>query len=533
MHITKRQIHPWVNVIVAGLLIGIAIKNNYIFLGIFSIAMLYYNEKLLISYSWKLYVSGVFLSTQLVFLSTVWWFNSITAGGWSESVWILSPQQWLMCSLVFASFLVSFVAITPRLVLKRYHDRSMNLEGFALSWSMALVIAEILMSLAMSQITRGNGVPLIPSWNFWSSALLIPDIKVGSFIKSTFGFWGSSFILNIFVATCVDTLGRIRLIHAKKRLIQSLLPLLTLVFGVVLFISLSTIIFDRNKITQDEIEVVTVSSRASSNSYLEAISKETNNDKTTIVVLPEYSSLLNPFPAGILSFNNKDYLDNIKQNTSPNTLIIGTEDEYRDGKRFVVSYILNNQMSVIRTRQKQFLVPGGEYITPWIDDLVSILDSKSINKFTKERGRHVLNQNVEINKDTKLSRQIGLGACSTILTPFAYQHEVARGARILTTSVSYEQFKRTPQYEKYAQRFAVFNAQALKTPLVLSAFDGKALVIDSNGSIMQTKKDGILRTTVNLRTSTSLYARLGDRTIVLTMLIATGIYLYFFRKRGL
>ena len=495
--------------------------------------MLYYNEKQLIKYSWKLYISGVFLSTQLIFLSTVWWFNSITAGGWSESIWILSPQQWLMCSLVFASLLVSLVAIAPRLILKKYYEKHMHLEGFALSWSMALVITELLMSLAMSQITRGNGVPLIPSWNFWSSALLIPDTKVGSFIKSTFGFWGSSFILYIFVATFLDTLSRIRLNHTKKRLIQSLLPLFILVFGVVLFISLSTIIFDRNKLAKDNIEVAAVSSRASSNSYLEAISKETTNDKTTIVVLPEYSSLLNPFPAGILSFNNKDYLDIIKRNTSPNTLIIGTEDEYRDGKRFVVSYILNNQMSVIRTRQKQFLVPGGEYITPWIDDLVSILDSKSINKFTKERGRHVLNQNVEINKDTKLSRQIGLGACSTILTPFAYQHEVARGARILTTSVSYEQFKRTPQYEKYAQRFAVFNAQALKTPLVLSAFDGKALVIDSNGSIMQTKKDGILRTTVNLRTSTSLYARLGDRTIVLTMLIATGIYLYFFRKRGL
>ena len=119
------------------------------------------------------------------------------------------------------------------------------------------------------------------------------------------------------------------------------------------------------------------------------------------------------------------------------------------------------------------------------------------------------------------------------MTPFAYQHEVARGARILTSSVSYEQFKRTPQYEKYAQRFAVFNAQALKTPLVLSAFDGKALVIDSNGSIIQTKKDGILRTTVNLRTSTSLYARLGDRTIIIILLICAGLYLYYLRKRGL
>jgi len=533
MQITKRHLHSWVNVIVAGLLIGIAIKNNYIFLGIFSIATLYYNEKRLIKYSWKLYVSGVFLSTQLVFLSTVWWFNSITAGGWSESVWILSPQQWLMCSLVFASFLVSFVAIAPRLILKKYYEKHMHLEGFALSWSMALVITEILMSLAMSQITRGNGVPLIPSWNFWSSALLIPDIKVGSFIKSTFGFWGSSFILYIFVATCLDTLGRIRLIHTKKRLIQSLLPLLILVFGVGLLILLSTVIFDRNKLAQDDIEVVAVSSRASSNAYLEAISKETTNNKDTIVVLPEYSSLLNPFPAGILSINNKDYLDTIRQNTSANTLIIGTEDEYRDGKRFVVSYILNNELSVIRTRQKQFLVPGGEYITPWIDDLVSIFDSKSLDKFTEERGRHVLNNSVEINKDTELTRQIGLGACSSILTPFAYQHEVARGARILTTSVSYEQFKRTPQYEKYAERFAVFNAQALKTPLVLSAFDGKALVIDSNGSIIQTKKDGIIRTTVNLRTSTSLYARLGDRTIFLTILIAAGIYLYFLRKRRL
>jgi apolipoprotein N-acyltransferase len=531
MKISKEHIQPWLNVIIASTILGLAIKNNFIVIGLFCIVVLYINERKLVTSSWIMYLSASFVATQLLFLTTTWWFTEINAEGWSQSIGAFTPQQMLGGLLVLASFLASLVALIPRIFLKKYTSEKTDWYTFAVAWSLAMLAIELILSLVMSQITRGNGVPFAPSWNFWSIALLLPDNSAAILIKSTFGFWGSSFFAVLLIAFGVNSVQRLSTLRKPtKHVVTAFVPFLLLITLVSFVMLCSKAILNSYKIPEKTVQAVAVSADAASNVYLADIAKEFRNNNKTIIVLPEYSSLLNPYPAGILSVNNKDYTQLIRKSVSPDTTIVGTEDVYLDGKRYVASYALDSELRITKSRQKQFLVPGGEYVTPWVGTLLSSLDKTSVQQFSKDRGRYVLDKKVEI-QNTKI--QIGLGACSTVLTPYAYRLEVSQGARILTSSISYEQFKKTPQYESYAQRFAIFNAQSLKTPFIISAFNGEALVIDSRGMITNKTRDGAIRSTVNLRTEMTLYGKLGDKLVVTLIFLITGSILLIKKRPNL
>jgi apolipoprotein N-acyltransferase len=531
MNLSKEHIQPWLNVIISSAILGFAIKNNLMIIGLFCVVVLYINERKLVTSSWIMYLSAGFIATQLLFLTTTWWFTGINAQGWSQSIGVFTPQQMLGGILIFASLLASLVALVPRIFLKKYTSTKPGWYTYAIAWSLTILAIELILSLAMSQITRGNGVPFAPSWNFWSIALLLPDNSAAVLIKSTFGFWGSSFfavLLIAFSVNCVQRLSNIR--KPTKHVITAFVPFLLLITSVLIVMLCTKVILNSYKIPNKTVQAVAVSADAASNEYLEDIAEEFRNNKKTIVVLPEYSSLLNPYPAGILSVNNKDYTQLILKSVSPDTTIVGTEDVYLDGKRYVASYALDSELRITKSRQKQFLVPGGEYVTPWVGTLLSSLDKTSVQQFSQDRGRYVLDKKVEI-QNTKI--QIGLGACSTVLTPYAYRREVSQGARILTSSISYEQFKKTPQYESYAKRFAIFNAQSLKTPFIISAFNGEALIIDNRGMVINKTRDGAIRSTVNLRTEMTLYGKLGDKLVVTLIFIITGSILLIKKRRNL
>lgn len=534
MKIHKTTLFPWLGVIFAGFSLGYSIQRNVILVGLLAVCLLFYCENKLVQYSLRIYASALYLSLQALFISSIWWFTKISASGWNQVIWKFSPQQWLAIILFIASVFVACLALIPRILFKLYYKKIPQGFSLILIWCCTFLASEILLSTGMSIISRGNGVPIMPSWNFSSLALLVPGGLIGTMLPATFGFWGSSFVVAAVCATITRTLSetawRTKLFVQKNRRLYAQLSA-TLIVIVLVCLMANGVSAKVGTMPPEKVNVIAISANASSNQYLGAVLREVKNTDKTIIVLPEYSGVLDPFPAGILSNRNKDYSDDLKKHATRATYIVGTEDQFVDGKRHVISYALDNTLEIKRSRQKNFLVPGGEYVTPWIQKFISSFDQKSVDQFAEQRGRYVLKNAKTISSQNKDIREIGLGACSTILTPYAYRQEVQQGSRVLTSSVSYEQFKNTPVYERYAQRFAIFNARALKTPLVLSAYNGSALIIDAHGSIIEKTNDGIIRTSVQKRTEKSTYALLGDFVIVGLLFTGSGLYVLIRRRR--
>lgn len=454
-----------------------------------------------------------------VFLSCTWWFLKITATGWNTYIWILPPAVWLGVVLTVCVGLSALFAALPRLIFFYYVKRQGSEFGRVFVWAMAMVLGELSLSLAMSFITIGSGVPLFPSWNFSAAALLAPTQGLAGSVLPYLGFWGTSYLVFLIGALSVE-------VYRKRSIKKVLASASALVFGFLLIVGCAKL-FDSSALKKTNgkertVDVVAISAKDGTNQYFDSILKHPFSDTAqTMVVLPEYSSLLRPFPGGGLNNpSNKDYRKEYTTVLSKREVYtLGTEDAFYSGKRYVESYVLNSELEKIKVEQKTLLVPGGEYMIPWTGKLIETLDSRSIDTFYKERGRFVDTSlsKLDGDTDTGLGSKIGVGACSMVLIPFSYRDQVAEGAEILASNVSFAQFQNAPEYARYSLRFSAFIARSLDRPFISSSSFGPAYIMDSRGSILKETHAGIISGPVKLSKTKTPYSVLGDTGILLIL----------------
>lgn len=511
--------------------LGSAILYGYLAAGIISIGVLYLIERKCILLSYKKYLLITFFGSMILFLRCTFWFTNISASGWGSKIWIFSPSQWLTGVLIVCAVFVCFLSLLPRILLWFIVKKSVDIKVlFPLVWSTCLILVEICISISMAIYTKGNGTPILPHWNFSSIALIIPSKSSLGNIFELFGFWGSSFIIYLVVSTLIELTVLIK--NKTNRSYKIYLPVLYISFGILLLSIANYAIKLHSKQNPYKTNVMAISSDQNNNSYLEDIvNVNKSSRKDFVIVLPEYSSLLGPFPNGILDLQNKDFRMQISSSLNKNSLIVGTEDHYVDGTRYVETYVANNKLEVVKSKQKEFLVPGGEYIIPMVNYAINKVDSRAVTSFATERGRHVIKNPRAPQKSDSSAKNIGIGACSTIITPYAYRKQVKEGAQVLASNVSFSQFKNAPEYENYVKRFASINARSLSRPFIVSAYSGSALVIKSNGSVQNQINNGIIKTEVSSTASRTIYSILGDIIIVIGICIMTIIvtvrFVYF------
>lgn len=519
-----------ISFIFLNVLLGISILKNIWALGIVCLILICLIERQLLNKSLRSYFIVIYLGYLTIPLVTMLWFIKITASGWSSRIWNISPHIWLFVALFVCIAISTIMAILPRLFLYRI-SLSKKLQSllYIISWPLCMLLFEIIFSYSFSLLTRGNGVPLAPSWNFISASLLIPATSYFGNVLSVMGFWGSSYY--IFLCTVIVSSVIRYFYFSKNKKTKHLYVLLLTLLILLSFPFINNVVGLQTEYMNTRI----IATRASKtdNRYLENVvnSVHKSNSENNIVVLPEYSDLLRPFPSGVIDTNNKDYRDQIKDAAkNKNLAIVGTEDRYSSGQRYVETYVLDSNLDRSASRQKEFLVPGGEYIVPWIGWIMERLDSRSLSSFYKERGKSVLPiQPVQSNSET--SSKIVMSPCSTILTPYALRTQVKNGGRMIAYNVSFAQFPNAPEYEMYSKRFAAFAAKSLGVPIVTSSVEGDTYVMNKDGRYLEQSNYDFIDKEINLASRHTIYAEIGDGgIIIMIIMLSISIYLALFTR---
>lgn len=387
------------------------------------------------------------------------------------------------------------------------------------------MLAELVVSVGFSIATAHSAAPIAPTWNIFSITLLVPSSFFVS-VSRVAGFWGTAWALCFFVASIAE------IFSARSKLNRNALTAIV----AIVFLLVGLLAYDQSQSSPTNDYYAAAVSNDSRYDYLEQLPGEIDNpqDHPTVVVLPEYSSLLHPYgglPAG-LGYDARYVYPDIY--SDKNIYFVGTENEKSDNKNYVESYVVNGKLDKVKRQVKTFLIPGGEYSIPWARNLISIFDSNAVDTFDDARGRIVINRHLETANDSNATK-IGIGACSTLMMPYHFRNEVNDGAEFLTSNVSYEQFTRAPEYQRFATRLARFHAVALDRWMVVGANQGNALVINSEGTVVAKAAHGeVASATIKGSDTKTLYARLGDLLIVSVLigmpLLLASIYRVKFSK---
>jgi apolipoprotein N-acyltransferase len=243
-----------------------------------------------------------------------------------------------------------------------------------------------------------------------------------------------------------------------------------------------------------------------------------------MLVMPEYSYI----------FTNKAYKQAetmaTKQLFTDNKglIITSRSDEASEGhKNLVTFYKPDGQISA--SQEKQFLIPGGEYI-PYFYEWILVLSGN-----TSVIGNHAQKNTVTPSDQVAQpveykSERIGSLACSGAIAPEFYRQLTDEGATILTNSAALSTMGLSSSYYAQARQMAAFLAVSNARPFVQSARGAQVFALDSNGrAIVESDQPGIHYVEADITTNGRKipYIYLGDGVVVLALglILLIGMYI--------
>lgn len=473
----------------------------------------------------RLLSAAVFLGNIAFMMTVMSWFRNIDAFGW-QNIGPFSPNLVLMFALFIASAFCSiFVALFWLLLGKLMQNTRVATASlsYIYVWGLAMMLVEIIRALSFSLFVSHSRAPIEPSLNLFSAGPLIYGTPLGP-LSRLFGFWGSSFLIFIVGSLLFTAVGillaRRHAVFVRRNIWKAAYAICV---TAVIFL-LSGLTLSGSQTSSTDFDTVAVSQQQNM-TYLQELADQLSAadiDRPVVVVLPEYSALLHPYSDASLfnpTYDGREDLPRILKGKQ--AYLVGTEDELAKDGRYVETYVVNSELQKIKRSEKTFLIPGGEYIPPLISNAIKRIDQYAVINFSNSRSRSVLKENLPPDTTDPVARLIATGPCSAILTPFHFRKQVAGGAVLLTSNVSYEQFAHAPEYREYTHRFARFTAYSTARPFIIGARAGEAMVYSATGNVLAGSGDTIKATHKfeNLSHKKTLYVMLGDTFIVGLLLI--------------
>lgn len=515
----QRELLKWVTI---SILYGLCLSRAWNLSAFLALIIQFFLLSKLLSVSrlQRLYI--IFLSQFSFMFAASLWFRNIDALGW-QSIAGLPPAFWLMLGMAIVCVLCSLVGTLIFALCDRYVAivRTKKVLTSIYLIAMLYMVMELARSIAFSVIVHKSGMPIEPSWNLYSTALLVSTNSFG-LVGRTMGLFGTSFVVYFTAASLALIIRRGQNKTVNYQLVVVCMLILVTIYG------LSFIKIGGGR--KETLSIVVVSQTASEFDYLQKLKSflQHDGDVPTIVVLPEYSNLLHPLSnAGMFSLNYDARYEFPEKFKGKNIYFSGTELEYAASRRYAESYLVNGQLHKLKRQVKSFLIPGGEYIPPWIKASLSKADKNTVAQFTNSREREVISLQLPPEASDNITNTIAISACSELMKPYSFQRQTRQGAYLLTSNVSFEQFTRAPEYQNYANRLASFSARSLRRPLAIGARDGQAVIFDTNGHILTETKQGSTKATLKIDNPSTLYTYLGDRLILFLLAIpAIGMLLF-------
>lgn len=411
--------------------------------------------------------------------------------------------SFLFLSLSFI-LMVGFLAIGFVLFGLLYRKLKISTSNRTILLIPALwAISEWFRSVFFSVMAMGSGGSVGPYWNFGSLGFLAGETPLGYASRIT-GLYGTSFLV-VLLAVVLYKIYRQQYRYSYLVMIPCVLTMAG--WG----------LYRDNG--QPSLAAGTVSIQADMDTgYEDALDDKLRDIESTEIdtlVLPEYSYY---------------FVDSGGKNTGRKLpvdipLVIDSRSKHRDERiENMVSYNRSDG-SVLQQYQKNFLIPGGEYI-PYFYEAILFYS-----------GNHNIIRSFETDKAVRPSRSeelpyryrdvsYGALACSGAIAPELYRGLAHKGAEVLTNSASISTLGVSDAYYGQAEQMSKFIAQANAKPFIQSARGGPSYIMNKDGRILARVNNpdaaDIAAAPVAPNNHRTLYTRLGEWVVWLSIITIVG-----------
>lgn len=361
-------------------------------------------------------------------------------------------------------------------------------------------VCEWFRSVFFSVMAMGSGGSVGPFWNFGSLGFMAGETPLG-YASRIAGLYGTSFLVMLSAIIIYKTWQR------RYRYVYLLLvPVLFSAAGWGLYRTSG----------QGLVAAGTVSVQADvDDGYQDALEnklKNMPNSSIDTLVMPEYSYY----------FVDSGGKDTGRKLPVDIPLVIDSRSK-RQNERIenMVSYNTSDG-SVLQQYQKNFLIPGGEYI-PYFYEAILYYS-----------GNHNIIRSFETDKAVRASRSqelpythkgvtYGALACSGAIAPELYRGLAHKGAEVLTNSASISTLGVSDAYYGQAEQMSKFIAMANAKPFIQSARGGPSYIMNKDGQVLAraTQPDLADITTASITPSqhNTIYSRFGEWIIWLSIIM--------------
>lgn len=363
-------------------------------------------------------------------------------------------------------------------------------------------------SLLFSIVSLGPGGSIGPHWNFGSLAFAAAVTPLGYASRIIGQFGLSALVIMI-------SLGLVWLVRRKWQQGIAALCIGALVCGIGWGVSASA---DGTRLHVGVLQLDDGS--YSDYGYQRDLGRLTAahspSQPLDLLVLPEYSYI----------FTNQEYktaeVAALSRLTTNKSLIVTSRSsEAEQGHKNLVTYY-SPEGTIAAQQEKQFLIPGGEYI-PYFYELILVLSGN-----TSVIGSHQVKNEVAASNQAAQpvlygSDRIGALACSGAIAPDFYRKLVSSGATVLTNSAALSTMGLSSSYYAQARQMASFIAVSTARPFVQSARGAQVFMLDSSGrTTVESDKPGVhyIEAEVITNTIKTPYSYMGDAGV---LLLAGGI----------
>lgn len=397
--------------------------------------------------------------------------------------------------------MVGYLAVGFVLLGYLYRKLKISTNGKSILLIPALwAISEWFRSVFFSVMAMGSGGSIGPFWNFGSLGFLAGETPLG-YASRIAGLYGTSFLVML-LAVIVYKIYQKQYRYTYLLLVPAVLsaagwglyrgePQPSLAVGTV---SVQTDIDDGYQDTLDS------KLQSALGTPLDAL------------VMPEYSYY----------FVDSGGKDTGRKLPVDIPLVIDSRSK-RQNERIenMVSYNRSDG-SVLQQYQKNFLIPGGEYI-PYFYEAILYYS-----------GNHNIIRSFETDKAVRPSRSqelpythrgvtYGALACSGAIAPELYRGLAHKGAEVLTNSASISTLGVSDAYYGQAEQMSKFIAMANAKPFVQSARGGPSYIMNKDGQVLVRSiypdQADVATASVTPSQHNTIYSRLGEWIVWLSLIV--------------
>ncbi|QSH39384.1 hypothetical protein JXR01_03750 [Candidatus Kaiserbacteria bacterium] len=438
-------------------------------------------------------------------------------------VWGVYPLEWIGVAdwrisfalvLFFWVFTASSLSLT--MVARAVVTRALVVQytkGTALIVSVVWVIFEYLAALSVSLVWAGGQGVIGAHWAFGFLGYALAEIPVLRSLSAIGGVYALSFtaVFSVAALYCFFLTHRDPKKYDFK---NSLIVAGLLVLGALLWYGLSH--FD----SLDEQKTAALIHTAYS-SKLQRLTNEESKKRALdtfeqlerkvdedahidIVLFPEGSAVLNKIPQERIEVLFKKLAPN------SNTLFLNPANNNNVDKDLISSvWYVRVQTGIVEIRNKEFLVPVGEY-KPYFANVLSIfpsIDNWLESTYEYHGYTKVPEREVVFKED-----EVGVLQCSEILSPVFYR-ELAEEHKVLANAASHAPFTRPFLVRHQTLKMARIHAVSNDRFFIQSGNVAPSYVVTNRGAIqsfLNTHNTGVLVDSVSLRNTVTPYTRWGD-----------------------